>query len=1224
MSKTATDLVTLLYKRHAVLATLSESPTDPATLAEDTSVSQSTIYRILNAFEEWGLITTNGDHHSLTLFARLVLSVYDEFVGDVTAMAAHEAGDTPLWCADEERADALELVANRLDLLLFAQTPRDKRTLVAELPYARSTVDWTVRTLESAGFIQRISAGYVTTPIGQQISTRYRTLLATLTELLAGRDLLAYLPDECALPPAVVAQADSERADTATPYQFLAGVHNRLDTASRIRAVLPTLPNPQLIDVCHQQVVRHGAVFVLTTDADVAAGLASEFPGPFAEMTAAGAGTITTFTADTPPFGLILGETETGSVGSILVYSDQRMVGAFHLETDVALAWAEDYYERVQERAVETTTDWQDAIRSTSGVALSAIADPGRVEREAEGFVKVTAEYFAERAAQSSAIAWRAGFDLVDVHAGYAIERRTDESRQSLTDDLIALLTTGTDHALIGSPGSGKSTVCKSVACRWYEQGHGAVFYRESGNGVSFESPAILSAQLRATDGHTLVIVEDAVRAEANTVFRVMKEFRADPSVTFLVDSRKGEWDDPTAFPREARLSAYRTEGIETVTMPTFDTQECERLIQRFKDTTDGAIDASASYLLRDDSTAVATKSQCEQEQTSHPSDLLFVLHRLTLTADPIAREELRTPTTLTEEIHRTYKALYTESELALDVGILVNLLNATGVSVKPALVYALAETGEEVIAVRDTLSSLEGQIIFEEDNTTDAAPYRAVHEAWSELFLSHVLNVTDTTRVVCQRFERCLNALLELAADPDRRDKCVELLDGNTPTIDRIASMPTEWVDTTIEQLFQLGLDRPELAPLFETTSTSLERPTPCSPVMRPRCAQLCGRMYFYTGNHRQAKNELERSLALATEMTKTESLTKVRAQSHGYLGLIANENGKSTLAQEQTTTALAKFREIDYRLGEASCTNGLGAIAFGRGDLKQAVAYFEKSLEIYREIEAPPKWKSKCLNNLGRTFSLYGDYDRAERYLTQSIEISRSLDNTIMMSYSSINLTYIMRRRGSFDRAEKYCKQGLTLAQEIGMEKLKAQGLCELGVIALLRDEPSQAEEYVQRSLDLSHEIEDTENSARVRRCLGQVARKQGNFTEAKTHLIEALTLCREIDNRYEEAQTLVVLGDLACEVDNTEQARDWFVKAVEIYSDMDAQRDTIKVQKRLGEIYEVLGDDESALMHYEAVTNLVNEVEFIDQRESLSEHHATLTAHLDSEDDSTDTVR
>lgn len=1220
MNNTTTDLATLLHQRAPVLVRIVENSTDPATLTEEMPVSRATVDRTVAAFEEWGLIAPHVDRVVPTLFARLVSTVYDDFMADIATMAAHETDEVPLWRTAGERTDVVGLVADRLDLLEYAQTPRDKRTLVAELPYARSTVDWAVRELESAGLIQRTVAGYTTTPVGQRIAPRYRTLLATLADLLAAQDLLGHLPPDCEFPPALLTEADIERADETTPYRLLSGLRDRLDTADQVRLLLPSLPTPQLLDICHHRVVRHGTALEVVTDPSLAETLTTDFPGPLAEMTAAAAGGITTYVADTPPFGVLLTGTATTSTVSILVYEQQAIYGAIHTETEAALRWAEDYYEHIRDEATETTTDLREAsaAASTAPVALAGVSDSAQVEREAEGFVQLTPEYFAHRAPAPPTTAWRAGFDLVDVHAGYAIDREidsdSDSTRQPLTDALIMRLDTGVDHALLGPPGSGKSTVCQAVACQWYEQGRGSVFYRESGKGGTFDSPAILSAQLRADEGQTLVVVEDAVRAEANTIFRVMEDFRDDVTVTFLIDARTSEWDDPPAFPADARLGAYRTEIVETVAMPGLDGCDCERLVEEYQETTGHTIDVPTAHLLQRDETEPDDATTPEHVQMSQPAKLLSVIHRLILHTEPLAGENARTPTTLTEDVQQTYADLRSESELALDVGVLVNLLNAAGLGVQPALVYALANDNDEVKTVRAALSLLDGHIIFTRTDNTGTAAYRTVNEVWSQLFLDHLLETADTDRAASERFGRCLSALFILADEKTRRERSMAAVGGDARIIDRIATTPCEWVDATIEQVFQFGRFRPKLAPLFGTTEyPTIELPTACSPTIAPRCARWRGEMYFEGGYPDRAHRELDHTLSLVetTEASDTATLRAVKATSYFFLGSLAFERGNLDAATEFYTQGRDSYRTIDDQVGEADCHNGLGAVAAVQGDYERAAGYYEQCLAIYREAGASRKKRGTILNNLGDVAMHRGDIDRAEDYLEQSIEIGRDFEKRCSLAHAFCNLGDIARLRGDLDRAEDYRKQQLAIARDTGVSLLTAFGLLGRGRITLDRGDLARAAEYIQQGLDISCETESLRTKALGYRYLGILKRKDDDFGTAETHFTDALRLAREGGNRYAEGKILDELGKLAETRDDQERAREHFTAAVEIYRELGAVRDIVNSLEQVAETCEALDDCDAAFAHYETAITTAEEAAFDVPHKSISEQRTRLAA-------------
>lgn len=1219
MSTPSQDLVTTLRQRGDVLACLLAGPLDKSALSEELSVSRATIARAIDDLQEWELIDSDSEGVRLTLVGQLAVTVYDDFDTHVAAAAQETDGDSP-WPTATERIASLGVLANRLEVIECVQTPRDKRTLIMELEAARSTVDRAIRELEDAGFVERMADGYTMTDIGRRATTLYHATLATLADVLAARDMLNRLPADGDLPPAVIRKATLERADETMPYHLLAGVRKRLETADRVRAVLPALPNPQLLDVCHNQVVRHGMTLRLVTVPDLADTLISEFPGRLAEMTATG-GTFTAFTATAPPFGVVLTDTDDGSTVSILIYRNQQtMYDALHVDTDAAVRWAEDYYERVLEQATEITDTWDAVIETPSDhIAATDVAGVGRITHEAEGIVQLTPEYFAQHTPAPPAMAWRTGLDLVDIHAGYAIDRviEQDDVRQSLTDYLMACLDEGVDHALIGPPGSGKSTVCRAVACQWYEHREGTVFYRQSGTGTTFDSSEILSAQLRAavSEGHVLVVVEDAVRAEANTVFRVMKAFQENENVSFLVDARTSEWDDPSAFPADARLDAYRTETVETVTMPAFNDQDCERLVERFQEVTDYEGDIPTTHLLRGSETE-RDEEKTRQTQENQPAELLLVLHRLTLHADPLAGDTAQTPTTLTEDVQRTYADLRADGDMALDVGVLVNLLNAADLDIKPAIIYALAETDEEVMAVHNALTTLNGRSIFTRGTTTAENSYRVVHEAWSELFLTHLLDAAGE-HAARHRIGRCITSLLALADEEARRTRCMAACGRTTPTLSRIEDAPTEWANTTIERLFHLGLNCPKLAPLFGTAeNSSIELPTTCSPTMEPHCAAWRGRMYFQAGNRDLAKRELDRAVGLVDDTDRNrDQSAKINSHCHKHLGSVALRRGQIDTAEEYYMRALNSYREIGDRLGEAACHNNLGIVVYARGDLEQAEEYFERSLTIRREIGASRKQRICPLNNLGLAATRRGDFNRAAEYLNRSIEIGRDLGEYFRMGRAFYNLGGIERRRGNLDCAEEQCRQGLDITQDAGVSDLKALGLLNLGAVALERGDLNRAEKYVRRSVEIWNEIENIQHRVTGRRFLGMIIHKHDDPDDAEKFLTNTLEICQGC-HPYEEAKILAELGEIALTQGDVARASERFETAMELYREMGAVRDAVESMERLAGISETLNEHETTLAYYESAAALAQKVEFDVPHEAVSEQRARLIDNVTSD--------
>ncbi|MEF8856865.1 MAG: hypothetical protein V5A16_05525, partial [Haloplanus sp.] len=229
-----------------------------------------------------------------------------------------------------------------------------------------------------------------------------------------------------------------------------------------------------------------------------------------------------------------------------------------------------------------------------------------------EGFRRLSPVDFAvDPTEEDPAIAWRRGFDLVEVRAGFAIDRRRDPDaadglppgESNVTSALVSALARGENRLVRGPPGSGKSTICKAVASRWYDRADtGPVLYRASGRGLGLSAVGTLKDAIRDASGHVLVVVEDAVRPDARMIFEVIAEEDA-ADVSFLLDARLDEHArfEPAAG-RESDASdrqRYAFDTVPTYDVPALSEAECGLVVERFESVTGRPVLHDPAYLHR-------------------------------------------------------------------------------------------------------------------------------------------------------------------------------------------------------------------------------------------------------------------------------------------------------------------------------------------------------------------------------------------------------------------------------------------------------------------------------------------------------------------------------------------------------------------------------------------------------------------------------------------------
>ncbi|WP_254545736.1 tetratricopeptide repeat protein [Halomarina pelagica] len=1051
--------------------------------------------------------------------------------------------------------------------------PRRKRALVEGLDCSRSTVDRALRELELEGLVERTDGGYTASLAGRLAVEEYRDVVETIGAIVDSVDLLRSLPDDCGVRPDVLVGVERAPTDDLTPYELPPMLRECVSSASRLTAVVPVVADPRLLGLFQERVADGSIALDLVVGPDLHETLCRRFPDTLRELADGGASVARG--ERTPPCTLLVAERRDWTRAAVCVtYDGGARSGVYRTDADAALDWATGYVERVRGAATDVT----DAASSLAPGTRRLAASPGDATRgderedrrvlEREGFVELTDEYFAARSPAPPTTSWRTGLDLAEVAAGYAVNRTyvRDGERRSLADDLLDDLRAGGDRALVGPPGSGKSTVCKTVAHRWFEAGHGPVLYRKRGTGEAFASVGALRTYLDGTDGHALVVVEDALREEAVAVFGALAEYRDDPSVSLLVDAREREWEDPSALPPDARVADYRSEAVERVRIPGLTATECERFVRHFEATTGRRVDLAVDDLL----------DGLDGGDDGDPADLLVVLHRLALSVDPLASYGSATPTTLTEDVGRTYDRLRDAGDRALDVGTLVNLLNAADVGVSPDLVHALA-ADDDHDAVADALDLLDGRVIFGRVDDGGDAPYRSVHESWSALFLRH-LTEQEGEHAAERRFGRVVTALLSLADDETRRARIEWEFHGAAPAIRGISADPGEWADATVERVFALGLSRPGLAPLYGSSAYSrIDLPAACSPELAVRCTQWRGEMSLRAGRLDAAEREFEYLASLADGADDAEAAI-LHARSLKFRGTVALRRSEFDDAESFYERSLAAYRAAGDEQGEADVTNNLGIVAWSRGDLDVAEAYLRDCLERYRAMD-DRRAEADAQFNLATILDSLGDLASAVDHYRSCLDHYRAAGDRRTEADTLNNLGNLWRTRGDLDASERSLTQALDTYRDIGDRLGEANCLHNLGHVAQLRGEFDASVEYHERGLDAYRDVGDTQGIAHCLNKLGDVDRRRGDLSSAESRYRRSLEHRRDIGDGIGEAQSLVNLGRVAHRRGDDEAATEYAERGLARYRESGEVRGEAEALRLLGRLARERGAFETA---------------------------------------------
>jgi len=375
------------------------------------------------------------------------------------------------------------------------------------------------------------------------------------------------------------------------------------------------------------------------------------------------------------------------------------------------------------------------------------------------------------------------------------------------------------------------------------------------------------------------------------------------------------------------------------------------------------------------------------------------------------------------------------DEELLADVGVMVNLLNASGIGIHQELVHALCyEYGHDVEThdeIEGILHELEGWFLF--PDATEGGPTWTTHEIWSTLYLRELAQEHAEEQESSRRRDRseertarCLDSLFRLFDDEEHLGDLSKEFPGSR-LFEQIESEPQEETDEYLEEIFEMGEDWPVLAPLFGTTETA------------------------------------------GYSLPETASMTEwmVTQRGHAHLG-----RGAYDKASTEYEHLLDQSQNSDD-LEEAKSLNNLGNVARARGEYEEAEEYLQESLEIKREI-GDRQGEATSLNNLGIVARVQGEYDEAREYYQESLEIAREIGDRRGEATSLNNLGWVARVRGEYDEAREYYESARDIFQRLGAIRRELTARRNLIELEIEKDETQRARERYEAAIERLNEID------------------------------------------------------------------------------------------------------------------------------------------------------
>ncbi|MBF2090290.1 MAG: tetratricopeptide repeat protein [Synechococcales cyanobacterium K44_A2020_017] len=310
------------------------------------------------------------------------------------------------------------------------------------------------------------------------------------------------------------------------------------------------------------------------------------------------------------------------------------------------------------------------------------------------------------------------------------------------------------------------------------------------------------------------------------------------------------------------------------------------------------------------------------------------------------------------------------------------------------------------------------------------------------------------------------------------------------------------------------------------------------------------------------------------------------------GNLGNAYNDLGQYREAIAHYEQSLVIFREIGSQWSEGNALSSLGTAYANLGQYREAIAHYEQSLVIFREIG---DWQVEgmLLSNLGTVYNDLGQHQEAIARYEQSLIIFRQIGDRAGEGNALSNLGLAYNDLGQYQDAIVLFEQSLAIAREIGNRRGEGNALGNLGLAYNDLGQYQDAIALFEQQLIITREIGDRRGEGSALGSLGITYYNLGQYQDAIALYEQQLAITREIGDRAGEGNALNNLGIAYSDLGQYREAITFYEQQIVITREIGDRRGEGIALGNLGTAYRNLGQYQDAIALFEQSLVMAREV-------------------------------
>jgi len=284
-------------------------------------------------------------------------------------------------------------------------------------------------------------------------------------------------------------------------------------------------------------------------------------------------------------------------------------------------------------------------------------------------------------------------------------------------------------------------------------------------------------------------------------------------------------------------------------------------------------------------------------------------------------------------------------------------------------------------------------------------------------------------------------------------------------------------------------------------------------------------------------------------------EDLKPIEIEANINLAIINIHQSNWIGALSNAEAAKILLQGTNDQKGMSQCEHVMGAIAFNKGEIKNAKSMFQKGLS-YLDKDKDLLLVGKIEISLGNIYASEGNHDEALKYYHNCLLKFQELGDKRRSAEVRNNIGMVYINQKEYEYALYEFDECIKLGVEGRYLPILGMAYVNKAMVYIEINEVKLSAFYASKAMDICYQVNNTVAIAEIYKLKGMIARKQFEFQLSEEYLKASLRLNSELKNELNFAETAVEIGLLYKELNINKSYDYYFNKAFEYYQSIDAK--------------------------------------------------------------------